>query len=108
MTLTLQGRSAPSGARMVGVLAGLALALLGASLAQRRGVAPAGAPRRRPPAAAKQAAALCGLQVHQHFDAVTRWALTALSPGCIAAGERGCPGLSSPGTTWQTLLPRCI
>ena len=50
---------------MVGVLAGLALALLGALLAQRRGVAPAGAPRRRAPAAAKQAAALCGLQVHR-------------------------------------------
>jgi len=45
------------------VLAALALALLGASLAQKRGAAGAAGARRRPPAAAKQAAALCGLQV---------------------------------------------
>lgn len=49
--------------RMVGVLAALALALLGASLAQRRVVVQPQGPRRRPPVAAKQAAALCGLQV---------------------------------------------
>jgi hypothetical protein len=59
----VQGQAAPSGARMVGVLAALALALLGASLAQKRGAAGAAGARRRPPAAAKQAAALCGLQV---------------------------------------------
>ena len=75
--MTLQGRGAPSGARMVGVLAGLALALLGASLAQQRGVAPAGAPRRRVPAAAKQAAALCGLQVQQHLQ---QWPLWCCQP----------------------------
>ncbi|KAK9836309.1 hypothetical protein WJX81_004242 [Elliptochloris bilobata] len=61
------GQSAPSGARMVGVLAGLALALLGTFLAQRRGIPPAGAARRRAPAAVKQAAAWCGLQAGACF-----------------------------------------
>ena len=63
MTSGLLCQGAPSAMRMVGVLAALALALLGASLAQRRAVVQPQAPRRRPPVAAKQAAALCGLQV---------------------------------------------
>ncbi len=65
----MQGQAAPSGARMVGVLAALALALLGVSLAQKRGAAGAAGARRRPPVAAKQAAALCGLQVGQWVGA---------------------------------------
>ena len=41
-------------------------------------------------------------------EAVTYEVLSALAPGCIAAEERGCLGLSALGTSQLSLLARIL